>query len=278
MLKISTFNVNSIRARLPQFLRWLKNSNPDIVCLQELKCEEKNFPFEEIADAGYNIVVNGQKTYNGVAILSKFKIEEVVKILPNIDDYIDDQARYIEAVIDINSKIPNQILRIASIYVPNGGSDLLEGQAVDESEKFKYKMHFFTKLHKHVQNLLSYDEMQIFAGDFNVAKDDIDIYDPIKFNNQILFHPKERQKLRSLINLGLIDVFRAKNMCEQAFTWWDYRQANYQQNKGARIDYIFASPNIADKLNQVFVEDKGVRDQDKPSDHCPLSVTFDFLK
>lgn len=274
MLKISTFNVNSIRARLPQFLRWLKNSNSDIVCLQELKCEEKNFPFDEIADAGYNAAIYGQKTYNGVAILSKFKIEEIIKGLPNIDDSVDDQARYIEAVINISSKFPHQILRVAAIYVPNGGSDLVQGQVLDETNKFKYKMHFFTKLHQHIQKLLTYDEMQIFAGDFNVAKDDIDIYDPLKFHNQILFHPQERQKLRSLINLGLIDVFRVKNPRSRSYTWWDYRQANYQQNKGARIDYIFASPNIADRLEEVFIEDKGVRDQDKPSDHCPLTATL----
>lgn len=274
MLKISTFNVNSIRARMPRLLTWLKESNPDVVCLQELKCEEKNFPFEELLYAGYNAKVSGQKTYNGVAILSKYKIEDVVKILPMLDDKEeqDSQARYIEAVISLK----NQAIRVSSIYVPNGGGELGEGEDLANSKKFLYKLDFFERLKKHSQKVLSYNEIQIFAGDFNVALNELDIFDPKAFENQLLFHPLERSKMRGLINLGLIDSYRVCNPDNKKFSWWDYRGNSYLQNKGARIDYLLLSPLGADCLIKADIENEGVRDQEKASDHCPVSIEIEI--
>jgi len=270
MLKISTFNVNSIRARMPRLLAWLKESNPDIVCLQELKCEEKNFPFEELLDAGYNAVVSGQKTYNGVAILSKYKIEDVVKALPMLDENQeqDSQARYIEAVISLK----NKAIRVSSIYVPNGGGELGEGEDLANSQKFLYKLDFFERLKNHFQEVLSYNEIQIFAGDFNVALNELDIFDPKNSENKLLFHPLERSKMRSLINLGLIDSYRACNADYKEFSWWDYRGNSYEKNNGARIDYLLLSPLGADSLINADIENEGVRDQQKASDHCPVSI------
>jgi len=263
-IKISSFNVNSIKARLPRLLEWLKKSNPDVVLLQELKCLEEDFPFEALFDAGYNAAVYGQKSYNGVAILSKYKIEDVIKGLTNSDE----QARYIEGVISVLGKA----IRVASIYVPNGGGDLAIDEKLEDSKKFLYKLDFYDRLNAHLARLLDYNEIQIFGGDFNVACEEIDIYDPKSFANQILFHPLERQKFRALINLGLIDSFRANNPRTQAFSWWDYRGGGWQHNKGARIDYLLASPQAADLISETTIEAEGVRDQEKPSDHCPVCL------
>lgn len=269
-IKIASFNINSIKARLPRLLEWLKNSNPDIVLLQELKCLESEFPFEAIFDAGYNAAVYGQKTYNGVAIISKFKIEDIVKGLPTFPE--DGQARYIEGVISTAGKV----MRISSIYVPNGGGDLMPNESLESSRKFLYKLEFYNQLHTHLASLLNYQEIQIFGGDFNVACEAIDLYDPKSFEGQILFHPLERKQFRSLLNLGLIDSYRTNNSQSQAFSWWDYRGGAWQHNHGARIDYLLTSPLAADKIIATSIEDKGVRDQDKPSDHCPVCVTIEM--
>ncbi len=266
-VKISSFNVNSINARLPRLIEWLKSSNPDIVLLQELKCLEDNFPFEPLFDLGYNAAVFGQKTYNGVAILSKSKIEDVVKGIPQFDD---EQARYIEAVIPI----ANKAIRVASVYVPNGGGELLPEQCLEDSDKFRYKMRFFDALRAHFKQVLEYDETQIFGGDFNVAIEEIDVFDPQNFVGKILFHNQERQKFRSLLNLGLIDSYRACNQYCQSFSWWDYRGNAWQYNKGCRIDYLLTSSQAADKITSAAIEDQGVRDQEKASDHCPVTVTL----
>ncbi len=269
-IKIASFNVNSVKARLPRLLEWLKNSQPDIVLLQELKCVESDFPFKALFDAGYNAAVYGQNTYNGVAILSKFKIEDVVKGLPTLNGEIDEQARYIEAVIPIK----NSAIRVASIYVPNGGGDLMPNETLENSKKFLYKLNFFERLKAHLSSLLKYEEMQIFGGDFNVAAEEIDLFDPKNFDGQILFHPLERQKFRAILNLGLTDSYRAFNKQNQAFSWWDYRGNAWQHNKGFRIDYLLTSSQAADKISTASIEDKGVRDCEKPSDHCPVCVNL----
>ena len=271
-IKIASFNVNSVNARLPRLLEWLKNSNPDVVLLQELKCVEENFPFEALYDAGYNAVVAGQKTYNGVAILSKFKIEDVVKVLPTLDGSVDEQARYIEGVISVNG----QAIRVASIYVPNGGGEILPNENLENSKKFTYKLDFFERLSVHFKELLTYNEIQIFGGDYNVAVEEIDVFDPKSLEGTVCFHPLERQKFRSLLNLDLIDSYRAFNQSSQAFTWWDYRAGAWQNNKGLRIDYLLTSPLAADKIIDAAIEDKGVRDQEKASDHCPAVLTIEF--
>ena len=270
-IKIATFNVNSIKARLPRLLEWLKNSNPDIVLLQELKCLEEGFPFEALFDAGYNAVVAGQKSYNGVAILSKFKIEDVVKGLPELGGDVDEQARYIEGLVTVNG----QVIRISSIYVPNGGGDLMPGETLETSKKFLYKLHFFERLKAHFSRLLAQNEIQIFGGDFNVAVDDIDVFDPKYLNGTVCFHPLERQKMRAILNAGLIDSYRGKNPHSQCFSWYDYRAGSWQNGKGMRIDYLLTSPLAADKIIDVGIDDKGVRDQEKASDHCPCVVTLE---
>lgn len=269
-IKIASFNVNSIKARLPRFLEWLENSKPDVVLLQETKCLEENFPYDEIFDAGYNAVVSGQKSYNGVAIISKLKIEDVVTELPMLDDEIDEQARYIEGVISVG----DSAIRVASIYVPNGGGDLLPDETLENSKKFIYKMKFFERLKSHFSKLQQLDEMQIFGGDYNVAVEEIDVFDPKSLNGTVCFHPLERQKFRSLVNIGLTDSYRAANDKNQAFSWWDYRSGAWQNNKGMRIDYLLTSPQATDKIIEASIEDRGVRDQEKPSDHCPVCVTI----
>jgi len=284
-IKIASFNVNSVKARLPRLLEWLKNSNPDVVLLQEIKCLEKDFPFEALYDAGYNAAVFGQKTYNGVAILSKFKIEDVVKGLPNapmideeaensdlLSDETSQQARYIESVISVAGKA----LRIASIYVPNGGGDLLPNETLETSRKFIYKMRFFEALKLHFAKLQQFDEVQIFGGDYNVAVEEIDVFDPKSLSGTVCFHDLERAKFRSLLNLGFADSYRSLNQQSQAFSWWDYRGGSWQHNKGMRIDYLLASPQAADKISAATIEDKGVRDQEKASDHCPVCVVLDL--
>lgn len=266
-MKIASFNVNSINARLPRLLEWLKSSNPDVVLLQELKCIDENFPKDAIFDAGYNVLTHGQKTYNGVAILSKFRMEEICKNLPTFDD---EQARYIEALVFANDKT----FRIASVYVPNGGAELAPGQKVEDSAKFQYKMHFYDCLKEHLQNLRNEDEDIILGGDFNVSAEEIDLYDPKNFDGHLLFTTSERTKFRSLLNLGLTDSYRAKHPNNHNFSWWDYRGNSWINNKGFRIDYILTSPKMTDLIESAGIEDKGVRDQEKASDHCPVTVTL----
>lgn len=268
-ITIATFNVNSVKARLPRLLEWLKSKNPDIVCLQELKCVDSDFPFLEIENLGYNIALVGQKSYNGVAILSKYKIEETIKDLPN---FTHDQARYIESVIAVGEKI----IRVASIYVPNGGGDLQVGERLEDSKKFRYKLNFFDALHAHFTNLIKENEIQIFAGDFNVAVEEIDVYDPKHLRETVCFHSLERQSMRAILNLGLIDSFRAQNPNSQVFSWYDYRAGGWQNGKGMRIDYLLTSPLASDKIISAAIHDKGVRDAEKASDHCPCVVGLEI--
>ena len=289
-IKIASFNVNSIKARLPNVLAWLKTSQPDIILLQEIKCLEKDFPFEAFFDMGYNSAVSGQKTYNGVAILSKFKIEDVVKTLPesahskvshnfkqkSVDlfggEELLDQARYIEVVVSAHG----QVIRVASIYVPNGGGEIQQNETLESSEKFLYKLEFFDRLNAHLQQLLTYDEIAIFGGDYNVAAEKIDVYDPKNLEGTVCLHPLERQKFRALLNIGLTDSYRALNQQNQAFTWWDYRGGSWQYNKGMRIDYLLTSALATDKIISATIEDKNVRDQEKASDHCPACVVIEL--
>ena len=258
MVKIAAWNVNSVKSRLSILLEYVASDHaPDILLLQELKCMEEAFPYMEIEDAGYNVAVCGQKTYNGVAILSKFPIDDVIKKLPYDEDNSDEQARYIEAVISLEDKA----LRVASVYVPNG-------QAPD-SDKFAYKMKFFDRLYKHAQDLLKYDEALIIGGDYNVAPHPIDVYDPQKMEGNICYHPDERAKFRSLLGLGLTDCYKAMHGDTQQFTWWDYRAGGWQNNKGFRIDHLLLSAEAADIITESGV-DSYLRDKEKPSDHAPI--------
>lgn len=255
-MKIVTWNVNSIKSRLEHLQKYLGENSPDVVLLQELKCVDEAFPAMEIEDLGYNIAVHGQKTYNGVAILSKHPIEDVRRGLPGDD--ADEQARYIEAVIGE--------YRIVNIYVPNG-------QAPD-SDKFQYKMRFYDRLRAHIAELLTYEEKLIIGADYNVAPADLDVYDPAKARGSVCFHPQEHRKFESLINLGLTDAFRALHPNEQKFSWWDYRAGSFQKNEGLRIDHLLLSPQAADKLLECDI-DMQPRAWQKPSDHAPVWVEID---
>lgn len=270
-LKIVSWNVNSVNARIENVLFYLKNEQPDILLLQELKCEKTKFPHSVIADLGYNIALKGQKTYNGVAILSKYPIEDIIDKLPDFEiDKNDDQARYIEGIINFN----NQAIRVASIYVPNGGSALEKDQKPNETDKFKYKMRFFDRLHKHLENNLKLNEIAVFGGDYNVANHNIDVYNPKNLDGTICFHFDERKKFNSLLNLGYLDSFRAKNPDSQNFTWWDYRGSSFKYNKGMRIDYLLTSPLASDKIKDVKIDDF-MYEKPKPSDHVPVVVTLE---
>lgn len=257
MLTFATWNINSIRARLSLLLTWLKEKNPDVVLLQEIKTIEGTFPSEEIENLNYNIALYGQKTYNGVAILSKFPIEDVTC---GISGFEDEQARYIEVVI--------KGVRVVSVYVPNGSTP--------GSDKYKYKLDFFKHLYMRTQTLLTYDEPLVIGGDFNVAPTDQDVYDPQEWHEQILCSTPEREGLRALIYLGLTDALRALHPQEkELYTWWDYRKGAWQNNDGLRIDHFLLSPQAADHLKNAFVE-RDMRGLEKASDHAPVVCELDL--
>lgn len=255
MISIATFNVNSIKARLLNLLAWLDEARPDIALLQELKCVDDAFPAAEIEERGYNIASHGQKTYNGVAILSKFPLDDVLRGLAGDD--ADVQARYIEAV----ASIPGGALRVASAYVPNG-------QDVT-SDKFPYKLKFLERLRDHWAERLTYHELAVLGGDFNVAPEPIDVYDAPALDGSVCYHPAERQRLRALLNLGLYDAFRVANPTTQQFSWWDYRAGGYGRGHGLRIDHLLLSALAVDKLSGCII-DEAPRQQEKPSDHAPV--------
>lgn len=253
-ISIATFNINSVKARLPNLLAWLDASPVDILLLQELKCVDESFPRMELEDKGYNLAIHGQKTYNGVAICSKFPIDEVIRGLPGDDS--DEQARYIEGVISL----PGSAIRVASAYVPNG-------QDVT-SDKFPYKLRFYDRLRAHWEATLKYNEVAVLGGDFNCAPEPLDVYDP-KLDGMVCYHPEERMRLRALFHLGMYDAFRLANPDKKQFSWWDYRMNGYPQNHGLRIDHLLLSAMAADRLSSSLI-DEVPRQQEKPSDHAPV--------
>ena len=260
-ITIATFNVNSVKARLPNLLAWLDASRTDIVLLQELKCVDEAFPAMEIEERGYNIALHGQKTYNGVAILSKFPLDDITRGLAS--DVPDEQARYIEAV----ASVPGGALRIASAYVPNG-------QAVD-SDKFPYKLQFFERLRTHWSERLTYNEVAVLGGDFNCAPTPIDVYDPAALDGTVCYHPAERERLRALMNLGFYDAFRTLHPQKQQFSWWDYRGNGYERGHGLRIDHLLLSAMAVDTLTDCVIDEEP-RTKDKPSDHAPVICTLNL--
>lgn len=258
-VSIATFNVNSITARLPNVLVWLDSAKPDIVLLQELKCIDEAFPTMEIAERGYQIATHGQKTYNGVAILSKLPLQEISRGLPGDDS--DVQARYIEGMVTT----PHGPIRVASAYVPNGQDPV--------SDKFGYKLGFYDRLYTHWQSRVALNETAVLGGDFNCAPAALDVYNPQKAEGRVCFHPEERKKLRSLLHLGLYDAFRMKHPTKQQFSWWDYRDAAYAMNAGLRIDHLLCSARAMDALQDCVI-DEVPRQQEKPSDHAPVVGYF----
>ena len=266
-ISIVTWNVNSIRARMDNFIGWLEGTKPDIILLQETKCTDKDFPEELLSSMGYNSVYHGQKSYNGVAILSKYKIElESNKLLQN-----DEQARYIEGLITIDGKV----LRVASVYVPQGGSDLEPGEKLEDSQRFKYKLEFFGELNKRMQEVLAFDECVVFGGDLNVAHNDIDLHKPKAFKNKVGFHPLEKEQIQGIIDIGYCDLFRKFYPEKQEYTWWDYRRGGWDGNRGWRIDYMMANKNMQNIATDCTIH-RETRGTEKPSDHVPVEMIIEI--
>lgn len=259
-MKIATFNVNSIKARQKNLVQWLEEAAPDVVCLQELKCVDDAFPRDDIEALGYNVAVHGQKTYNGVAILSKFPLEDIVTGLPGDD--ADEQARYIEAVISAG----DGIVRVASIYLPNGNP-------VD-TEKYPYKLGWMNRLIAHAHRLLANEERLVLAGDYNVIPAAEDCHDPEAWADDALFRPETRAKFHELLNLGLIDAFRACHTEPNRYTFWDYQRGAWQKDNGIRIDHLLLSPQAADRLTACDI-DRAPRGREKPSDHTPVWIDLE---
>lgn len=257
MVVIATWNVNSVKARLEHLLNWLKRDQPDIVLLQEIKCVDEAFPAMEIEELGYNLAVYGEKTYNGVAILSKFPLDDISRGVPGNDD---PRARYIEAVI----ALPYRALRIASVYVPNG-------QTAD-SEKFPYKLGFLDKFHDHMKTLLSYQEMLVVGGDYNIAPEDIDVHNPKAWHGSVLTHDEVRKRFRKLLHLGMYDAYRLTHS-DGGYSWWDYRANAFASDDGLRIDHLLLSPQAADTLSECRVI-RNLRALEKASDHTPVLATL----
>ncbi len=258
-MRIASWNVNSVRQRLEALRSYLKDAAPDALCLQELKCEDAAFPRREIEDAGYNVEVLGQKTFNGVALLSKTPIEDVSRGLPGFED---SQARYIEAVVGDGA---GGIYRIASIYLPNGNPPA--------SDKYTYKLAFMEALIRRASALLAGEERVVLAGDYNVIPSAEDVYDPKAWSGDALFLPTSRAKYRELLNLGFTDALRATTDAPGQYSFWDYQAGAWQKNNGLRIDHLLLSPQAADRLKGVEI-DKKMRAGDKPSDHVPIRAEF----
>ena len=254
-MKLATWNVNSVKARLETVTAWLGEVAPDIVCFQEIKTTDDGFPAEAFEALGYNCAVHGQKTYNGVAILSKHPIEDVTRGLPGGDG--DDHARYIEAVVSTK----RGAVRVASVYAPNGNPV--------GTEKFQYKLAWLKRLHAHTKNLLAQEETFALTGDFNVIPTEDDVHDPKAWLKDALFQPESRAALRRTTYLGLTDAFRACSPEPHRYTFWDYQAGAWQKDHGIRIDFVLLSPQAADRLKAAGI-DRHVRGWEKPSDHVPV--------
>ncbi len=257
-MKIATWNVNSINARLERVVEWFEEASPDVACLQELKCVDEKFPAEAFERLGYNVAVHGQKTYNGVAMLSKTPLEDVRKGLPGDDS--DDQARYLEAVVS-----GEKPFRVASIYLPNGNPL--------GTEKFGYKLGWMKRLEAHAKELLTYEEPLALAGDYNVIPDPADADDPKSWEGDALFSKEAREAFRALKNLGLTDAYMEVDGAPGGYTFWDYQAGAWQRNHGIRIDHLLLSPQAADRLKSVEIH-KDTRAKEKPSDHVPVVAEF----
>ena len=255
-MQIATWNVNSINARLETVLRWFEEAQPDVACLQEIKCVDEKFPAQAFERLGYNVAVHGQKTYNGVALLSKAPLEDVRRGLPGDD--ADDHARFIEAVV-----AGPRPVRVCGLYLPNGNPL--------GTEKFAYKLGWMQRLAAHAKGLLALEEPFILTGDYNVIPRDVDCESPAAWAGDALFQPQSRSAWRGLQWLGLTDAYMAADGAAHNYTFWDYQAGAWQRNNGIRIDHALLSPQAADHLRGVRI-DRHVRGWDKPSDHVPLVV------
>ncbi len=256
MFKIATWNVNSLKVRLPHVLDWLTSEQPDVLALQETKTIDENFPAAEINEAGYEVSYVGQKTYNGVATLSKNPLNTIATALP---DYDDEQRRVMAT--------EHAGLIVLNLYVPNGSEV--------GSEKYQYKLQWFSKLHPFVEQLLTKNHKVLIVGDFNIAPEDRDVHDPEAWQGSVLVSDAERDEFNKLIKTGFTDCYRQFEQEENTFSWWDYRAAAFRRNRGLRIDHILASQALVTKCKQCYI-DKAPRKLERPSDHTPVVAEFDI--
>tara|TARA_B100000900_G_scaffold172129_1_gene146260 strand:- start:6997 stop:7842 length:846 start_codon:yes stop_codon:yes gene_type:complete len=264
-LLIATWNVNSVRTRLSQITNWINDVSPDILCLQETKVIDEAFPVSHFEKLGYEVIIHGQKSYNGVAIISKFKIENVTKgftqnnKLLNNSIELNDQKRLISA--DING------LKIINVYVPNGSSI--------DSDKFEYKIEWLNHLSKLLDEKLKDEDLVCFMGDFNIAPREIDIHSPQRYEGGIMASKIEREALNNVLKGRFIDSFRIFEKNTGHFSWWDYRNNAYELNKGWRIDHIYISKNLQSKLKSCVIE-RNQRENLQPSDHAPVLINLEI--
>jgi len=277
-MKIATWNINGVKARLDNLLAWLKEAEPDVACLQELKSQDATFPRAAIEDLGYHVETHGQKSFNGVALVSKMSPEEITRGLPVLADGTgtdDEQARYIEGLYALPSSDADQaaqsgdaparcnLVRVASIYLPNGNPVA--------TEKYPYKLAWMERLHAHAGHLLSDEIPTVLAGDYNVIPEPQDAMFPENWGDDALYQPQTRQAFQRLTHLGYTDALRACHPRGHDFTFWDYQAGAWQKNNGIRIDHLLLSPEATDALRAVRI-DKHTRGWEKPSDHVPVMI------
>ncbi|WP_226550897.1 exodeoxyribonuclease III [Celeribacter naphthalenivorans] len=272
-MKIASFNINGIKARVNALQDWLKEAEPDVAILQEIKSVDENFPRELFEDMGYNVETHGQKSFNGVALLSKLPLEDVTRGLPDAegagrDGADDEEARYIEATV-VGDK---GAIRICGLYLPNGNPvDLDSDGAPVPGSKYDFKLKWFDRLTARAQELLAEEQPFLMAGDYNLIPQPEDAKRPEAWKEDALFRPESRAKYRSLMNLGLTDALRVRNGAPETYTFWDYQAGAFQKNDGIRIDHFLLSPQAADLLTDCQI-DAYTRAKDKPSDHVPIWV------
>lgn len=257
-MKIASWNVNSLKVRLPHVLDWLENEKPDLLGLQETKTIDENFPVEEINEAGYQVIYSGQKTYNGVAVLSKIEVEpaDIITDIPGLDD---PQRRVMGATYGD--------IRFINLYVPNGSEV--------GSEKYAYKLDWLDKLHAYIKKQVKKYPKLVIVGDFNIAPEDRDVHDPEEWQGSVLVSEPERNALQQLLALGLKDTFRLFEQEEKLYSWWDYRAAAFRRNRGMRIDLVLAGNAMSDQCSESRI-DKEPRKLERPSDHAPVLAVFNL--
>ena len=258
-MKIATFNINGIKARIEALPRWLAEAAPDVVCLQEIKSQDDAFPAQMFRDIGYEVQTHGQKAFNGVALLSRLPMTDVVRGLPGDDD--DVQARWIEATVT-----GARAVRVCGLYLPNGNPA--------PGPKYDYKLAWMARMQARVKALLAGEMPLVFAGDYNVIPQAMDAARPGAWVTDALYLPDTRAAYRRLVNLGLTDAFRVREPGPGHYSFWDYQAGAWERNNGIRIDHLLLSPQAADLLSNVAI-DRAVRGGDKPSDHVPVWVTLD---
>ncbi len=259
-MKIATFNINGIKARAEALPRWLDTAQPDIVLLQEIKSIDENFPRELFEDRGYNVETHGQKSFNGVAILSNYPLEDISRGLPGDDS--DEQARWIEATV-----VGKKALRICGLYLPNGNPA--------PGPKYDYKLAWMERLYDRARDLMNSEEPALMAGDYNIIPQAEDAARPDAWREDALFRPESREAFRKILNLGFTEAFRSKTQGPGHYSFWDYQAGAWNRNDGIRIDHFLLTPQAADLMSDCQI-DSDVRGQEKPSDHVPVWIELDL--